>query len=282
MEKKILLKINWIIKIVISAAFILAVMGFSSPAPAQGPTAFEVVDKMDNREDGDTMTSDTLMILINKKNQKRIRNIKTIRKDYDQATKGIIFFLSPADVRNTAYMSYDWDELEKEDDSWLYLPALQRVKRVAAGDRSGAFMGSDFSYSDINGIEISYWHYTFAKENEKLDKIDTWVIQGQPKPEFKEKVLEETGYLKSLLWIRKDNYMLVKGKYWVKQGRKIKYLKAEDIKSIDGIETAHTLTMVTTSRGKVDHSSVLKVSNVKYNLRVKDATFTTRRMEQGL
>ncbi len=267
-------------KFIITMILLLSIVA-TTQVSAQ-PTAREVVEKWDTREDGDTVKSDTLMVLINKANSKRVRTIKNIRKDYGQDSKGIIFFLSPPDVRNTAYMSFDWDDASKEDDSWLYLPALQKVKRVAAGDKSGSFMGSDFTYSDINGIEIEDWDYTFAKENGTWDGQEVWIVQGLPKPEAKEKVLEETGYLKSLMWIRKDNFMLVKGKYWVKQGRKIKYFKAEEIKKVDDIWTAHTLTMVTTVKGKVEHSSVLKFSNVTYNVVVGDDSFTTRRMETGL
>jgi hypothetical protein len=269
-----------VVTILLAAVIILAALPGS--ALAETPDAGQVMKKWDTREDGDTVTSDTLMVLINNANSKRVRNIKNIRKDYGADSKGIIFFLSPADVRNTAYMSFDWDDASKEDDSWLYLPALQKVKRVAAGDKSGSFMGSDFTYSDINGIEIGDWDYTFAKEDGVVEGHDVWIIQGLPKPSAKAKVLEETGYLKSLMWIRKDNFMLVKGKYWVKEGRKVKYFKAEDIKQVDNIWTAHTLTMVTTVNGKVEHSSVLKFSNVAYNVPVDDDVFTTRRMERGL
>ncbi len=266
---------------IITITVVFALTGLSTFTSAS-PSAAEVIKKWDAREDGDTLTSDTLMILINKAGNKRVRNIKNIRKDYGLDSKGIIFFLSPSDVRNTAYMSFDWDESSKEDDSWLYLPALQKVKRVASSDKSGSFMGSDFTYSDINGLEIEYWDYSFAKENATLNGEDVWIIQGLPKVNAKAKVLEETGYLKSMMWIRKDNFMLVKGKYWVKEGRKIKYFKAEDIKKIDDIWTALSLTMVTTIKGKVSHSSVLKFSNVAYNHPVEDTAFTTRRMERGL
>lgn len=247
-----------------------------------GMTAFEVMQKMDTREDGQTLTSDMLMVLIDAGNQKRVRNIKNIRKDYGPDTKGIVFFLSPADVRNTAYMSFNWDDASKEDDSWLYLPALQKVKRVSSSDKSSSFMGSDFSYSDINGLEINDWEYAFVKETYLLEGVDTWVIQGLPRSERKARVLDETGYLKILIWIRKDNYMLVKGKYWVKQGQKIKHFKAAKIKKVNNIWTAHELAMVTTVKGKIEHSSVLKFSNVKYNTRIEDENFTTRRMERGL
>ncbi len=273
------MKLKQSIRLAVMTFVILS--GTFYPALA-GPTADEIMETVDARDDGDTATADFLMVLMDKKKNKRIRNIKSIRKDFGEDSKGILFFLSPADVRNTAYMSYDWDDYEKEDDSWLYLPALARVKRVAAGDKSNAFMGSDFSYSDINGIEIRDWVYAFAKESVILDGKDTWVIQGIPRVDAKDRVLEETGYLKSLTWVRKDNFVVVKAKYWVKEGRKIKFFKAEDIQIIDNVWTAKKLTMVTTSKGKIDHSSVLKLSNVKYNTPVKDSYFTTRSMEQGL
>lgn len=272
---------RWIIELLASFGVFLAVFGLSGNASAQ-PDAREVVHRMDTREDGDTFSSDTLMVLVNRRNQQRVRNIRNIRKDYGQDSKGIVFFLSPADVRNTAYMSYYWDDPEKEDDSWLYLPALQKVKRIASSDKSGSFMGSDFTYSDINGLEIEDWEYSFAKEDEVLDGHHVWVIQGLPREGRKDKVLEETGYLKTMMWIRKDNYMVVKGKYWVRQGRKIKYFKAEKIEKVDDIWTARKLTMVTTDKGKVEHTSVLQFSNIQYNLDIDDSAFTTRRMERGL
>ncbi len=261
---------------IFSSLFLAASLSFA------GPSAPGVMEKVDDRETGETMTSDTLMVLISKGNQKRRRNIKTIRKEYRKDTKGIIFFVSPADVRNTAYMSFDWDDAAKEDDSWLYLPALGKVKRVAAGDKSSSFMGSDFSYSDINGIKIEDWDYTFVKESYSLEGKDTWVIQGLPKKQARHRVLEETGYLKSIIWVQKDNWVVIKAKYWVQKGKKIKYFKAEEIKNISGIWTPLKLIMVTTSKGKVTHSSILTVSNVQYNLPVKDTYFTTRSMEQGL
>ncbi|MDD9301966.1 MAG: outer membrane lipoprotein-sorting protein [Desulfobacter sp.] len=156
------------------------------------------------------------------------------------------------------------------------------MKRIAPGDKSSAFMGSDFSYSDINGMEIKDWDYKFAKENFDLNGVETWVISGRPKAEARKRVEEETGYSKILIWVRKDNFIAVKAKYWVTKGKKIKYFKAQEIKKIDGILTPLKMTMVTMVKGKVSHSTVLVVSNLQYNLPVQDHYFTPRRMEQGL
>ncbi|MCG8564164.1 MAG: outer membrane lipoprotein-sorting protein [Desulfobacterales bacterium] len=249
------------------------------PPPATAMDAQAVMEAVDARDKGNTAISDTRMILVDRNKKQRIREMKSIRKEYGEDTKGIIFFLSPADVRNTAYMSFDWEK--KEDDSWLFLPAMAKVKRIAAKDKSGAFMGSDFSYSDINGMDIKDWDYSFVKKSYQLDGVETWVIKGRPKPQAKERVAEETGYAKILVWVRKDNLVIVKAKYWVTQGQKIKYFKAEDIEEIDGIWTPLKLTMVTTEKGKVSHSTVMKLSNVMYNTQVKDGYFTPVSMEQG-
>ncbi len=251
------------------------------PYPVAAMDAHDVMAAVDNRDKGTTSVSDARMILIDRHKNQRIREMKSIRKEYGEDAKGIIFFLSPADVRNTAYMSYDWDQAAKEDDSWLYLPAMNKVKRIAPGDKSQPFMGSDFSYSDINGMDIQDWDYAFVKESLDLNGVDTWVIKGQPKASAKAKVAQETGYAKILLWVQKDTLLVVKAKYWVTNGHKIKYFKAEDIKRIDGIWTPLKLTMVTTAKGKVTHSTVLQMSNVQYNLPVKDSYFTPRSMEQG-
>ena len=85
-------------------------------------------------------------------------------------------FKSPGDVKGTSYMSYNWESTSKEDDSWLYLPALQKVNRIASADRSGSFMGSDFTYSDIDGFELEDFNYKLVKDSDVVDGKDCWVM----------------------------------------------------------------------------------------------------------
>ena len=118
--------------------------------PAFSLTAFEIMSKVDARYTGESAVSTTRMILIDKKDRKRTREIEIFSKDYADVDKSISFFKSPGDVKGTAYMSFNWETPSKEDDSWLYLPALQKVNRIASSDRSGSFMGSDFTYTDID------------------------------------------------------------------------------------------------------------------------------------
>ena len=98
----------------------------------------------------------------------------------------MIFFLSPADVKNTAFLSYDYDSADRDDDQWLYLPALKKHKRIAGGDKSGSFMGSDFSYSDISKPALDRYTYTRMGESE-VDGVPVWQVEAIPnKKEKKE------------------------------------------------------------------------------------------------
>lgn len=251
----------------------------SSPVFAAELTAAQIMQKVDDRDTGETLVSESALILIDKKKRQRIRQLKLFSKEYDQVDKSVSFFMSPADVKDTAYMSFDWDDDAKEDDSWLYLPALQKINRIAASDKSGAFMGSDFSYADIDGVDVEDFTYRLVKESEEVNGHDCWVIESIPKSKA---IIKETGYLKSTSWIRKDIYMQVKAIINVKKGKRVKYFQAKDIEQIQGIWTAKTLQMVTTKRNKLEHSSVLKINSVDYQTKVDDKMFENTRLQRGL
>ncbi|MDX2469534.1 MAG: outer membrane lipoprotein-sorting protein [SAR324 cluster bacterium] len=246
-------------------------------------TAKEIITKVDNLEDGDTSISKLTMILIDKKGNKRIRKTKGFRKDYGEDTKSITYFLSPADVKNTTFLAFDYDDEAKEDDNWLYLPALRKVKRIASGNKKDSFMGTDFSYHDMNGLNIDEWDYQIIKESAKIDGHDCWVIGSVPKKAIAKAVIKDTGYLKRVGWIRKDNFMMLQSKIWVKKGKKLKVLKASEIKKIQDIWTVGKLEMKTLDRkGRLEHATVLLFDEVLYNKGVDDNTFTTQQMERGL
>ena len=241
--------------------------------------AAEIMKENDERYTGDTQISDSILTLVDVKGRERVRELKLFSVDKPDVEKSLIFFQSPPDVAGTAYMSFDWEGTEREDDSWLYLPALQSINRVAASEESGKFMGSDFSYADINGLDYEDFNYTMENESDLIDGIDCWVIKSTPKTKA---VIKKTGYTESISWIRKDNYIQIQAIIQVKKGKRVKYFSAKDIVEIQGIWTAQTLQMVTTRRGKKEHASVLKINNLRYNEDVSEAMFDTQAMQRGL
>ena len=95
-------------------------------------------------------------------------------------------------------------------------------------------------------------------------------------------MISKTGYLKSIQWVRKDIYFVVKNRILVKKGKKVKLFAAKDIQEIDGVWTAKTLQMITTKNKKLVHKSIFQLKNVKYNTNVEDYIFETEVMQRGL
>ena len=251
-------------------------------AHAEDLTAREIMERVDARDTGDSSEADAQLILIDKKDRERVRDLRMLSLEDGDTTKSITFFRSPTDVAGTAYLSFDHDDADRDDDAWLYLPALKQVRRIAAGDRSGSFMGSDFSYSDLNGPNIDWYDYTLLSADEEVNGHPAWRIESVPKPEYAERVLDETGYERSELWIRKDNFVQVQAKIQVNKGGRIKYFSARELEQIDGIWTAKRIQMITTRNGEREHASVFQIQRIDYNEHNDANLFTTQAMQQGI
>jgi len=239
-------------------------------------TARMIMEKVDARDDGKTIEQDMLMILIDKNNNKRVRDIKSYRKYFGEDEHQILFFKSPADVKNTAFLTYDYDE-NKDDDQWIYLPALKKVKRIPSADKSGSFMGSDFSYFDMTDRDLEDYDFKLIKET-KVRGHDAWIIEYIPR---NKKIIKESGYIKTVAIVRKDIYVIVRSINYMRNGKK-KYLDLRKIHKQNGVWVVDEMTM-TTKKGKATiHKTVLKFKNIKVNKLLNDDLFTTRRLEKGL
>jgi hypothetical protein len=250
----------------------------TGPAAADDPKAREIMEKVDQRDDGDNITSSMEMTLVDKHNQKRVRKIATFSKDQGEDTYRLMFFLYPEDVKDTSFLTYDYDDADKDDDQWLYLPALRKTKRIASSDKSGSFMGSDLNYSDMTSRNLEDYDFFFKKEMD-VNGQKTWMIESIPRSRD---VVEETGYTKSLLFVRQDNYYVIRSVHWVKDGDYIKYMDVKNLELIDGIWFGTEL-HVFQKRGKeMVHQTFLKFEDVKFNQNLDVDLFTIRRMEKGL
>jgi outer membrane lipoprotein-sorting protein len=235
------------------------------------------MEKVDARDDGTTVEQDMLMILIDKNKKERSRDIKSYAKDFGEDEHKIMFFKSPSDVKNTAFLTYDYDDSIKDDDQWLYLPALKKVKRIPSTDKSSSFMGSDFSYFDMTDRDLKDYNFKILKETE-VRGHPAWMIESTPR---NQKVIDESGYKKTIAIVRKDNYMVVRAINFLTNGKK-KYLDLKKIHQESGIWLIDEMTM-TTKKGKSTlHKTILTFSNIILNAPINDGIFTTRRLEKGL
>jgi len=244
---------------------------------ADDARARAIMTKVDARDDGKTVQQDMRMILIDKNGKKRTRNMKSYSKDFGADEHQIMFFKSPADVKNTAFLTYDYDKVSKDDDQWLYLPALKKVKRIPSSDKSSSFMGSDFSYFDMTDRNLEDFDFKLLKETKVRGK-DAWMIEATPR---NKRVKKESGYTKSIAIVRKDNYVTVRVINFMRNGKK-KYMDMKKLHKQNGVWVPDEMTMTTKKGKSTIHKTVLKFSNIKLNKSLKDSMFTTRRLEKGL
>ncbi len=250
----------------------------AAPASAGELTAREIMEKADARDDGDNMIANMEMVLIDKKGQERVRKIKTFSKDKGKDTLKLMFFMEPADVKDTGFLTYDYYSGERDDDQWLYLPELHKTKRIASSDKSSAFMGSDFSYADMTRRVLDEWKYKLLKEAEVRGQ-KVWLIEAMPA----NKTIEDRyGYTKSVLFVRQDLFMVVRAVHWVKEGKKLKYLDIKKLEQIDGIWVGTEIHMKTNKGKQTTHRSVFKWHNIKFNQDLDEKLFTVRRLEKGI
>lgn len=241
-------------------------------------SAEQIAQKVHDRDEGDNITSQMKMILIDKNKDQRIRELKTFAKDKGEDTLKLMFFLSPADVKDTGFLTYDYEDSSKDDDQWLYLPELKKVKRIASSDKSSSFMGSDFSYSDMTSRNVQDYTYKIMKEP-VIGGHKTWQLMVVPK---NDEVIDETGYTKSIVFVRQDNFVIIQALNYVKLGNKLKYMKLLGLEKIEGIWTTTKIQMVTKKGKKTLHKTVLEFSNIKYNQDLDESFFKTRTLERGL
>ncbi|MBL1213294.1 MAG: outer membrane lipoprotein-sorting protein [Ignavibacteriae bacterium] len=234
-------------------------------------TGQKIIENVYYRDSGEDITSDLTMTLINRRGDTRIREIQQFGKDYDKEEKSIMFFLSPADVRNTSFMNWSYDAEGRDDDQWIYLPALKKVKRISSDSKSDYFMGSDFTYDDLGDRHPSEDTHKLLRE-ENLDGEDCYVVESIPKE-------EDYMYSKTVTWVSKDKWIGLKKDFYDEDGEHLKTLSVGKFEKIDGYWTILNSNMHNIQK---DHKTLMELKDVKINTGIQDRQFTERIMRRGL
>jgi len=254
-------------KLVIVVAITLATV-FSANAQLSGR---QIVDKAYNLPTGDDQTSVLTMTLVNKSGQTRVRKIQQYTKDFGKVDKSIMFFLSPADVKNTSFMNWSYDDDNKADDQWIYLPALKKVKRISSDSKSDYFMGSDFTYDDLGDRKLDADVHKLLKE-ETIDGHACYVVESVSKD-------EDYMYSKTRTWIRKDNFVGMKKEFYDEDGELLKVLTIKNVKKVSGYWIISSSEMKNIQK---NHKTTIQLSDININTGVPASKFTERMMMRGI
>jgi len=204
----------------IQVIILLILLSTSVFAQNQG---LEVAKKADLADQGFKDSRVKLkMILRNKQGQESTRFMenRTLEMNTD-GDKSMIVFQSPKDVEGTAVLTFT--HKAGTDDQWLYLPAIKRVKRISSSNKSGPFMGSEFSYEDLSSFEVEKYTYKFLK-NESFNGSNCAVIEQYP-------VDPKSGYKRRIVYYNLDkNYRLEKIEFYDRKNSSLKTLTYHNYK----------------------------------------------------
>ena len=216
-------------------------------------------------------TASMRMILRNRHGQEALRQIrvKTLEQEND-GDKSLSIFDSPKDVKGTAFLTFT--HKTGDDDQWLYLPALKRVKRISSRNKSGSFMGSEFSYEDIASQELEKYTYKFIKEEQWADQL-CFVIESYPVDK------RNSGYTKMISWRDKKEYRLLKVEYYDRKKSHLKTLVFSDYQQYKGkYWRAGSMAMVNHQNGK---STDLFFSDYEFQTGLRDNDFNNNSLKRA-
>ncbi len=241
------------------------------------PSGDSLIAQVNARDDGQQVTRSLKMELVDRRGKSRVRETLGYRRYYGEEKRTVIFYRSPTNVKGTGFLTYDYSQAETDDDQWLYLPALRKVRRISAADRGDYFLGTDFSYEDIKKeTRIATEDYIFTTlSSEEIESQFTYLVEGIP---VDSATAEELGYGRVRWHIDPQIWMSRKTEMWDVNGNRLKTVRNENIEQIQGIWTALKLTAL---NHKTGHSTTFTFSDVDYQSPVEDSIFEQRTLRRG-
>ncbi len=244
-----------------------AISWLPQPSAAQ-PSADEIMSRahLAMYYPGEDVRARVTMRLVSRDGQERLRELNMTRRDLQEGREQryFIYFHRPPDVRDMTFLV--WKYPGKDDDRWLYIPALKLVRRIAASDKRSSFAGSDFSYEDISGREPEEDTHKFIKED-KVGGRDAYVVESAPKDPG------SVDFGRKLSWIDKARGLPLKEEYFDRRGELARVFTAEEVKEVQGFWTVTRRVMKNAQTG---HWTEAVLTDVRYNQKLAPELFTER------
>lgn len=249
------------------------------PVMAQAEmTGREVMEKQKELHKVQTEIGDEIMMLVDKDGNKEKRNVKRYAKEVgDDIHRYLVVFLSPADIKGTALLT--WEQKERENDQWLYLPAQKKMQRIAKGSKKNYFMGTDFTYEDMEPEDIDNFDYKILRSEElkvQQDVSQCYVIESTPANDEKKR---ESGYSKRIMWIEKEHLYTLKVEFYDRRDRLQKVQTNYKMENVSGTVWRPKQTLM--DHKQKEHKTVTGITGREINVDLSDSVFTERHILSG-
>jgi Outer membrane lipoprotein-sorting protein len=259
------------------AAFILAAFVTTAVVAdrdqAQAQTPDWVARQIEQRDTGKDSRGEMRMRLFDRQGRVRERAMIMLARRDPSGDRTLVRFTYPNDIKNTGFLV--WEHPGADDERFLYLPALGRVRRIAGAEKQESFVGSDLSYEDIGGRDITDYSYSFADANAAWTAPDgakhpAWSLESRAKD-------EGADYPRTVSLVRKDNFVIVHADIYNARNERVKVFDVRKLDRVDGIWTVLSLA-VTNERDKT--RTELETTSIRYHVGLTENDFSRRQLEQ--
>ena len=233
----------------------------SQASSAAADNARQIVEEAQKRTDAKSQRYEGLLQVFDGKGKVSDKRWNIDRLGSHGDSRVVLRFTAPAEVKGVALLIVN--HADRASDQWMWTPAIERDRRIALQDRSTRFFGTDFSFEDLEERDVNQYEYALLGE-ETVDGVPSWKIQSTPKE------AKSSQYSRSVVWIRKDNYVFARIENYLKD-QVVRRLVYSDLAHIQGIWTARVLEMNDLRRGS---RTRLTLDKLQYNVPMKDEDFT--------
>ncbi len=231
----------------------------------------EIATEADRRDEGYQDSKAAMqMILRNRHGDETTRALRSSSLEVlEDGDKSLIVFDDPADVKGTALLTFS--HKVGDDDQWLYLPALARVKRISSSNKTGPFMGSEFAYEDLSSQEVEKYTYKYLRD-EAFDGRNHFVVERYP-------VDKKSGYTRQVAWIDDQEYRIFKIDYYDRKKSHLKTLTMDEYSQyLDRFWRPSVMEMVNHQTGK---STRLAFNDYQFANGFDDSDFTRNSLSKA-
>lgn len=221
-------------------------------------TAAEISKRSADIIDLESMQMDLTITIRDGKGGERIRQLSMSSGMFNNVNKTLIRFTAPSDVKGTSLLIYDYQD--KEDDMWIYMPALKKVRRIISSEKGKSFMGSEFTNADMSKPNHADFNYTLIG-TEVYEGKECWVVEAEGKDK---NIQKSNGYSKSVSYIEKDTYLCYKTDYYNLAGELQRIRIMSDYKNVTKTSYfAFSTTMENVKNGRISEMVVNKMETGK-------------------
>jgi uncharacterized protein len=246
------------------------------PAQAQDFPADDLMEKNYQATRVSSSIAEASFRLVSASGQERTRKTFAVTKLQPDgiANRRVIRFLAPSDVRNTTTLMLE--TAGKDDEIWVYLPALKKARRLASNNKKNSFVGTDLSFGDLVGHKARDWNHRILR-TEAWAGVPAVVVESAPKTA---EIAADSGYSKRVSWVAKDNFVSLKVDFYDAGGALLKTVDNTQLKLVDARLKKYQPMEIQVKNHQTGHSTYLKMDRFEANVPVMDGYFATGYLEK--